>query len=241
MNCRFWVMDPSADTDLRNAVSEAGGRATRPEIRSTSTVKSAAIFYATREGHTRRIADAIASRLRHHGVETLVFDVADGQGREDLRRCSAIVLAAPVHAGNYAPEAVAFAREHCEDLNRAKTSVFVSVTLSEAGVERADASPTERAKFADDVAQLNERFFRMTGWRPAHVQNVAGALAYSRYRLPVRLMMRWIAKRAGASTDTRRDHDYTDWEALDAFADGLASGIAASDVSTPARHFKTQR
>ena len=204
-------------------------------------MKSAAIFYATREGHTRRVADAIASRLRHHGVETLVFDVADGQGREDLRRCSAIVLAAPVHAGKYAPEVVAFARDHCGELNRAKTSAFVSVTLSEASVERADASPTERAKFADDVAQLNERFFRMTGWRPAHVHNVAGALAYSRYRLPVRLMMKWIAKRAGASTDTRRDHDYTDWEALDAFADGLATGIAASDVWTPARHFKTQR
>jgi menaquinone-dependent protoporphyrinogen oxidase len=37
--------------------------------------------------------------------------------------------------------------------------------------------------------------------------------------------MRFIAKRAGATTDTSRDHEYTDWQALDRFADELAVDV----------------
>jgi len=35
--------------------------------------------------------------------------------------------------------------------------------------------------------------------------------------------MRMIASRAGAETDTSRDHDLTDWEALDRFVASLSA------------------
>jgi menaquinone-dependent protoporphyrinogen oxidase len=37
--------------------------------------------------------------------------------------------------------------------------------------------------------------------------------------------MRFIASQTGATTDTSRDHEYTDWQALDRFADELAADV----------------
>ena len=65
-------------------------------------------------------------------------------------------------------------------------------------------------------------FVRDTGWRPEHALSVAGALAYSKYSLLVRFLMKQIARRAGAPTDTSRDYEFTDWQALDRFVGGLA-------------------
>jgi menaquinone-dependent protoporphyrinogen oxidase len=35
-----------------------------------------------------------------------------------------------------------------------------------------------------------------------------------------------ISKMAGGSTDTSRDHEYTDWKALTRFADEIAAEVA---------------
>ena len=64
-----------------------------------------------------------------------------------------------------------------------------------------------------------------TGWNATHVHPVAGALLYRQYGVIVRLVMRFIARQTGATTDTSRDHEYTDWEALDRFADELAADV----------------
>ena len=39
--------------------------------------------------------------------------------------------------------------------------------------------------------------------------------AYSRYNVIITFLMKWIARRAGAPTDASRDHEFTDWAALD--------------------------
>jgi menaquinone-dependent protoporphyrinogen oxidase len=45
--------------------------------------------------------------------------------------------------------------------------------------------------------------------------------------------MRIIARRGGATTDTSRDHEYTDWQALDRFADELAGEAPNAHGSSP--------
>jgi menaquinone-dependent protoporphyrinogen oxidase len=53
---------------------------------------------------------------------------------------------------------------------------------------------------------------------------VAGALAYSRYNVIVRFVMKRIARQAGGPMDASRDDELTDWAALDRFVgDALAS------------------
>jgi menaquinone-dependent protoporphyrinogen oxidase len=38
--------------------------------------------------------------------------------------------------------------------------------------------------------------------------------------------MKWISKREGGSTDTSRDHEYTDWVSVERFAEEFIAGIA---------------
>lgn len=190
-------------------------------------VKPVAVLYATREGHTRRIANALADGLGKHGLQTNIIDLGQQPASEDLGCYGAVVLASPVHMGQYATEAIAFVKNHRSELDR-MTTAFVSVTLSEASVQRSVAMPEEHARFVASLRRVNERFFKRTGWHPTRVENVAGALAYTKYNVLIRLLMKWIAKKSGGSTDTSRDHDYTDWVALDRFAAALAEDILAA-------------
>jgi menaquinone-dependent protoporphyrinogen oxidase len=197
-------------------------------------MKPVAVVYATREGHTTRIADAVARGLNKRGLEASVVELGRHPTAEHLDRYGAVVLASPVHAGRHAPEAVAFVKAHRSELERMPTA-FLSVTLSEAGVERSDTTPEEHAKFVADVASMNEHFFEQTGWHPARVENVAGALAYRQYNFLIRFVMKRIAKQSGGSTDTSRDHDYTDWVALDRFVATLAEDMLAEAAPEAAR------
>jgi menaquinone-dependent protoporphyrinogen oxidase len=188
-------------------------------------MKPVAVLYATREGHTRRVAEHVAAALERRGLASVLHDLRKEPLADNLDRFAAVVLASPVHIGQHAPEVVDFVKRHRAALERVPNA-FVSLTLSEAGVERRDATPDEHAKFVADVQKVNDRFFTTTGWRPSHVQNVAGALLYTRYGFFLRLLMKRIASKSGGSTDTKHDHIYTDWEALDRFSAAFAESVA---------------
>lgn len=181
---------------------------------------TAAVFYATREGHTRKVAERIAADLRMRGALVDLFDVRDGPA-PDWRKYSTACLAASVHVGHHEKEMIAFARVHREVLQRLGAA-FVSVTLSEAGAEDVRRSERDRRASAADARRMIDVFVRETGWRPEHVLSVAGALAYSKYNLLVRFLMKRIARQAGAPTDTSRDYEFTDWPALDRFVEGIS-------------------
>jgi len=186
-------------------------------------VKSVAILYATREGQTRRIAEHVGATLRTRGFTVDVLDVGRNVSADfDLTRYAAAIVAASVHIGKHEREMVEFVKSHRAALERVP-SAFLSVSLSEAGAEDASATAERRERAAASVKTVVDGFLRQTGWSPTHVHPVAGALLYRQYGTIVRLVMRFIAKQAGATTDTSRDHEYTDWEALDRFADELAS------------------
>jgi menaquinone-dependent protoporphyrinogen oxidase len=188
-------------------------------------MKLLAVLYATREGQTRRIAEHIAATLRAREYSVDVVDVGGALPADlDLTRYAAAVVAASVHIGKHEKEMVAFVKAHRAELGRMPTA-FLSVSLSEAGVEDASASAKRRERAAANVNVTIGRFLRDTGWNATHVHPVAGALLYRQYGVIVRLVMRFIATQTGATTDTSRDHEYTDWEALDRFAHELLADV----------------
>ncbi len=188
-------------------------------------MKTLAILYTTREGHTRRIAEHVGATLRTREFMVDVLDVGRGLPPDfDLTRYAGVVVAASVHVGKHERAMVKFVRAHRGELERIP-SAFLSVSLSEAGAQDASATAERRERAAADVDLMMGGFLRETGWSPTHVHPVAGALLYRQYGTIVRLAMRLIAKRAGATTDTSRDHEYTDWQALDRFADELAADV----------------
>jgi menaquinone-dependent protoporphyrinogen oxidase len=184
------------------------------------------VFYATREGQTGRIAQHIATNLRTHGIPTDVNNVAEVSG-PDPGQYAAVILAASVHAGSHEREMLRFVKRYRSELDRIPTA-FLSVTLSEAGVERPTATPEERARFAADVQTVLEHFFAAAGWHPWRMKPVAGALLYTKYNFLVRFVMRRIARKSGAGTDTSRDYEYTDWAALDQFVDEFRAEVSSS-------------
>jgi menaquinone-dependent protoporphyrinogen oxidase len=195
-------------------------------------MKPVAVIYATRKGHTGRIADAVSRGLRRKGLQTNIIDLGRMPSPEDLDRYGAVVLASPVHMGQYAREVIAFVKHHRSQLDR-MMSAFVSVTLSDAGREWSDATPEQHKKFLAYVRRVNERFFEQTGWHPGRIKHVAGALVYTRYNFLIRLLMKRIARKSGGSADTSRDHDHSDWVALDRFVDAFANDILADALGKP--------
>jgi menaquinone-dependent protoporphyrinogen oxidase len=131
---------------------------------------------------------------------------------------AAAVVTGSVHVGKHEKELATFVRDHRETLER-MPAVFLSVSLSEAGAEDAHNTPEQREKAAADVQRMIHDFLVTTGWHPSKIRAAAGALTYSKYNFLVRFVMKRIAHSQGASTDTSRDHEYTDWEALDRLVD----------------------
>jgi menaquinone-dependent protoporphyrinogen oxidase len=191
-------------------------------------MKPIGIFYATREGLTERIAEYLAAAVSSHGFAVDLRNVADPM-MCDPARYSILVLAASVHAGHHEPEMLKFVRQYAREL-RSVSSYFLSVSLSQAGVERMSSTKERRDHFAADVQKMIDAFVRDTGWQPKRIKPIAGALRYTKYNFFLRYIMKRIAKKAGAETDTSRDYEYTDWSALDGCADEICREIAGRDI-----------
>lgn len=182
------------------------------------------IAYATHEGHTKTIATHIADTLTGLGLDVTLANLAAGP--VDPTPYERVVVASPVHAGHHEPALVKFVKAH-RDLLAAKHAAMVSVGVGEAMHERSP-SAEQRKKGAEGAKAAVEAFFKETGWRAGHVEYVAGALAYSKYNWLVRFIMKRIAKSGELSTDTTRDHDYTNWAALDRFAAELITEVPSA-------------
>jgi menaquinone-dependent protoporphyrinogen oxidase len=164
------------------------------------------VGYATVEGQSRKIAEAIAAEIEAGADRALLFDIGLG-GEYALGRPEAAILCAPVHAARYPASFVSFVRQEAPWL-KSVPSAFVSVSLlirSELEEERQEAR-----HFPDGL--LAE-----TGWTPGMVHHAAGALRYSEYDFFKRWMMKRMAAQENAPTDISQDHEFTDWAALGRF------------------------
>lgn len=191
-------------------------------------MKPILILYATREGHTHRIAEHVAGLLRSLGLAVETHNVKECRDPFALSGYAAAILAASVHMGEHESEMVAFAKRHREALEQLP-SAFLSVSLSEAGVEDRTASQEKREQAKEDVDKLLATFFEETGWHPARVTPVAGAMLFTKYGLLLRYIMKRIARKAGSSTDTSRDHVFTDWGGLERFVSEFVPLLRTGD------------
>ena len=123
---------------------------------------------------------------------------------------------------------IAFVKRHRQVLERLHAA-FLSVTLSEAGAEDVRAPIESRERAAADARRMIDVFVQETGWRPTRVLPVAGALAYSQYNFIIRFVMKRIARKAAAPTDTSRDYEFTDWSTLDSFIRDVALTVDGSN------------
>jgi len=189
------------------------------------------VLYATHEGQAKRIAEHMADSVRAHGLLADLVNAAHIPEGFSLDAYSAAIVAASVHGGRHEKEIVRFVKDHVKDLERIPTA-FLSVSLSEAGAEDATAPPENRARAAADATGMIDEFLAETGWRPSSIKAVAGALLYTKYNFLLRFVMKRISRQAGGTTDTSKDHEYTDWVALDKLVDEFVAHVGPA---TPVR------
>ncbi|WP_207587283.1 flavodoxin domain-containing protein [Halomontanus rarus] len=171
------------------------------------------VCYGSTEGQTATVAERIGDVLDERGHEVTLANLKHPPDGLSPSESDGVVVAASIHAGSHQPYVGAFVRDHLEELARLP-SAFVSVSLSAAHADEADRAP---------AGEMLEAFLDETGWEPDETLTVAGALRYSQYGLLKRFAMKRIAGRASGDTDTSRDYEYTDWDAVEAFAAGFAS------------------
>ncbi len=178
------------------------------------------VLYATREGQTARIAQHLLEVMWKRGLPANLENADQLPAKFSLDNYQGAILAASVHVQHHEAEMTRFVKQHREELEKMPT-VFLSVSLSEAGAEDAEAPPEKRAKAAAEAQAMIDAFLTETKWHPSKIKAVAGALLYTKYNFLLRLIMKRIAKQAGGDTDTSRDYDYTDYAALDHLVDEL--------------------
>jgi menaquinone-dependent protoporphyrinogen oxidase len=175
-----------------------------------------AVVFGTTTGQAAKVARHVAHELRTCGHLVRLIDTREPPATAPLEGVSAVIVAASVRMGKFQRPLVAFVRAHRDEIDRLP-NVFLAVSLS-----ASRNTPAAQREVRKTIA----RFVEETALRPAIVRPVAGALLYTRYPFFTKLALLFISRLAGGDTDTSRDYEYTDFEALTRFTHEFASSIA---------------
>jgi menaquinone-dependent protoporphyrinogen oxidase len=173
------------------------------------------ILYGTSYGQTERIAQRIAQRLEQLGFATTLVNAKSAPPHLSIADYNGVILGASIIARGHQPAVAEFVRRHSGDLNR-RPSAFFSVSASAGSRNPAGVAAAERVRDA---------FLAEVGWEPGLRASIAGAVNYTRYNLLLRWYMKQASKKGGGSTDTSRDHEYTNWAQVDRFADEFGAKV----------------
>jgi len=169
------------------------------------------ILYGSSEGQTEKISERIAGVIRNRDHQVTVRSADQLPADFTLDNYDAAIIGAPIHMGKYPQYVKKFVTSQRDWLNNVPSAFF---TVCMAVNSRHEKSRQEAMHYGDN-------FTAGSGWQPVLTETFAGAVKYTQYNLVTRLIMKWIARREGGSTDTSRDHEYTDWASVDRFAENF--------------------
>lgn len=178
------------------------------------------ILFGTSEGQAEKIANRIADIIGNKGHEVMAQCGERLPGDFAVNDFDAVMIGGSIHMGKYQPYVKSFVLGHRDRLNSIP-SAFFTVCM---GVNSRHASDKAGAE------QYSRKFLQQSGWQPRLTATFAGAVKYTQYPVITRFIMKMISKREGGSTDTRHDHEYTDWEAVTRFAGQFVELLAAYAV-----------
>jgi menaquinone-dependent protoporphyrinogen oxidase len=173
------------------------------------------VVYGTTEGQTRKIAGYIEGVLVEAGHEATIADATSEPPAPYAY--DAVLIGGSLHAHKYQSAVSHYIRRHAAGLNK-MPGAFFSVCLAVA------SDLEDEHKGAEKIAS---DFLEQTGWKPLMVTQIAGALKYTEYDFFKRLIMKMISKREGRSTDTSKDYEFTDWNAVKKFVMEFVGKISA--------------
>jgi len=174
------------------------------------------IAYGTTEGQTRKICEYLRDQAKQKGHDVSLFDAT---GLDiDPEAFEAAAIGASLHGEKYQDSIKRYVEENHMALNKMPTA-FLSVSLTAA---------IEESESWEELKHITEEFLESTGWKPTYIEQVAGALRYTEYNFFKKFIMRMIAQRSGGSTDTSKDHEYTNWDQVDRVLYRLEESVSKS-------------
>jgi menaquinone-dependent protoporphyrinogen oxidase len=177
----------------------------------------ALVVFHTVEGQSARVATAIATELWSRGVDADVRDITTAPTPEGY---DGVVVGDAIRVQHHSRELRRYLREHHDALARRPLGLFqLSLT-----------SANDDAEHTATAQRLADELVTEVDLHPDVVALLAGRLAYSQYGWVTRRVMRWISRREGGSTDMTHDHEYTNWEAVQQFADEFANALVTRTV-----------
>ena len=169
------------------------------------------VVHSSFDGQTERIAGRVREVAARAGLRAQLVDAEAGELDWAIAEADAVIVGGAIRYGRHARSLEAAVRANRSAID-SRPNAFYSVCLSAGG---------PGAKPANALAYITE-FIERTGWQPQHIASFAGALRYSAYNPFIRFLMRLIVGSAGGDTDTSRDYEYTDWPAVERFAERFA-------------------
>ena len=174
--------------------------------------RAAALYYATRDGQSRRIAEHIFRRLAESEMLAPPQDLAVTRpAPADLAGASVVVLVAAVRYGRHLPEADRFLAAY--------RSLKSPPPLALASVNLTARKPAKTTAAGNTYLRKVIARHRLA---PALAVAFAGRLDYRRYGWLDRQIIRFIMLLTRGPTKPDTCIEYTSWHAVDEFADRIA-------------------
>lgn len=168
------------------------------------------IAYSTVDGHTLKICGRLKQSLERMGHAATLVEIGQ-ETRIDPASCDQIVVGASIRYGKHRPAVYRFIEANRHALEQRPGAFFsVNVVARKRGKDTPESNPYIKA------------FRRRTTWAPREVAVFAGKLDYPRYGFLDREVIRFIMWLTSGPTDPTTSVEFTDWQAVEEFAQRLS-------------------
>jgi len=163
---------------------------------------SVLVGYATRDGSTQEVAEAVAAALRECG---LTVDIQLVREVRTLAGYGAVVLGAPLYMFHWEKDALRFLSRHREALTKRPVAIFALGPTHD---------PYDEQEWQDSRAQLGKELAQFPWLTPVALEMFGGKYDPAKLRFPIKL----FAGKEPAS-------DLRDWAAIRAWASNVGAQI----------------
>ena len=171
-------------------------------------MKNILVIYSSIDGHTKKISAKIAEYLSEKENVDLVS--LSEVTTLSLKNYQQIIIGASIRYGNYRKDLFEFIDKNLEDLNE-KENAFFSVNV---------VARKNEKNSAESNPYVN-KFLKTTKWKPKNIDVFAGVVDYPAYNFFDKFMIRLIMRMTSGPTDTKARFEFTDWDRVKRFAEGL--------------------
>jgi len=164
------------------------------------------ILYSTTDGHTQAICQKIESIAEQQGHQVTLVSIDDAI-QPDPSLFDKVVVGASIRYGKHRKAVYEFIHRHQAVLAE-KPSAFFSV----------NAVARKPEKNRPHTNPYCRKFMQQIPWQPDQAAVFGGEIAYQKYGILDRLMIRCIMYITHGPTDPDSVTDFTDWNQVETFA-----------------------